>query len=135
MTGRPTESRPPVCRIDEIPDGEARGFGPFGAGRHKTIIVRRADRVFAWLDACPHYGDTPMAWRTDGYLSGDRRHLACHAHGALLEIESGSCVLGPCLGQALQPVPVVLSADGRIWLADEIARPMAEGVARLARPI
>ena len=68
----------------------------------------------AYLDACPHYDGTPMAWRTDAYLSGDGAHLACHSHGARFEIRPpASACSGPCLGQRLQAVPIRV-VDGAI---------------------
>jgi nitrite reductase/ring-hydroxylating ferredoxin subunit len=44
--------------------------------------VRRGEQLHAWRDACPHFGDTPMAWRKDAYLNGDATRIVCHAHGA-----------------------------------------------------
>ena len=51
-------------------------------------------------DACPHYGDTPMAWRTDAYLNAARDRIVCASHGAEFEIETGLCVTGAALGQS-----------------------------------
>ena len=66
-----------LCRLDDLVDGEARGFEVAGLNR-KVILVRRKEKVFAWRDACPHYpAGTPMAWKTDAYLTGDRSRLTC----------------------------------------------------------
>ena len=35
------------------------------------------------------------------------------------EIEDGACVSGPCAGQALEAVPVVLDAEGRVVLIED----------------
>ncbi|MFH1797599.1 MAG: Rieske 2Fe-2S domain-containing protein [Pseudomonadota bacterium] len=106
-----------LCRLDDLAEGEARGFEVAGLNR-KVILVRRRAKVFAWRDACPHYpAGTPMAWKTDAYLTGDRSRLTCHAHGAQFDIETGECVSGPCLGQLLTPVPVTLSQSGGISVA------------------
>ena len=115
-----------LCSIAEVPDGQARGFEVTGLKR-KVIVVRKGGSVFGYLDSCPHYeGGTPMAWRTDRYLNGDGTHLACHSHGALFDIETGVCVLGPCLGQTLTRVPMRLSAFGEIELQPQ---PAAEELA------
>jgi nitrite reductase/ring-hydroxylating ferredoxin subunit len=105
-----------LCSIAEVAEGQARGFVVPGLGR-KVVVVRNGGRVFGYLDSCPHYeGGTPMAWRTDRYLNGDGTHLACHSHGALFDLETGECVLGPCLGQSLTRVPLRVSARGEIEL-------------------
>ena len=105
----------PLCHIDDIPDGAARGFTATPDARRTVIVVRRGDKVNAYVDACPHYvGGTPMAWKKDAYLSGDRQHIACHAHGALFDIDSGDCISGPCLGKRLTRVAIDITSEGEI---------------------
>ena len=62
-----------LCRFDELREGEARAFGPFDDSRVKAFVVAQGGRLYAYWDACPHYGDTPMAWRTNAYLNAARR--------------------------------------------------------------
>jgi naringenin degradation protein FdeD len=106
----------PLCHLDELPDGDSRGFDPFKEGQDTVLVVRHGDQLHAYRDACPHHGGTPMAWRKNAYLNGDRSRIVCHAHGAQFDIATGVCTLGPCLGQALEPVPVVVTGDGEIHL-------------------
>ncbi|MDQ0137619.1 hypothetical protein J2T08_005563 [Neorhizobium galegae] len=54
-----------------------------------------------------------MAWKSDVYLNGEGTHLACHSHGALFDIETGECVLGPCWDK-LTRVELTLPNLGRI---------------------
>jgi nitrite reductase/ring-hydroxylating ferredoxin subunit len=125
--GRPTWSRPvwpprlitmqnsiTLCHLDDIPDGGARGFKPPGLVGKPVIVIRKGGQVHAYRDACPHYDGTPMAWRKDAYLNGDGSYLVCASHGALFEISTGLCILGPCLGDRLEYVAVEISADGDI---------------------
>ena len=93
-----------LCQGIDIPDGASRGFDPLGEGRDTMFVVRRGGRVYGWRNACPHYGDTPMAWRKDAYLSADGTRIVCSAHGAQFVVETGVCTLGPCLGRSLIPV-------------------------------
>ncbi|SFV09245.1 Rieske (2Fe-2S) protein [Pseudoduganella namucuonensis] len=104
-----------LCRLDELPDGESRGFDPLGAGQDSVFVVRRGQRLYGYRDQCPHYGDTPMAWRRHAYLDAARDHIVCAAHGALFRIADGACVRGPCLGQSLAPVRLVVE-DGCVYL-------------------
>lgn len=106
-----------LCRFDELPVFGARGFDPLGAGQDQLFIVRQGDVLRAYRNACPHWQDAPMAWRTDGYLSGDGSHIVCHAHGARFDLESGRCFSGPCLGQTLQALPITIGADGTVVVA------------------
>jgi nitrite reductase/ring-hydroxylating ferredoxin subunit len=106
-----------LCHLKDLPDGDARGFDVPGL-RCKVIVVRRGDAVRGWRDLCPHYaGGTPMAWKRDAYLNGARTHIACHAHGAWFDIDTGACVQGPCLGKRLTRVPLTIDAGGTIRLA------------------
>lgn len=106
-----------LCRAEEVAEGTARGFRVEGL-RAKVIVLRKAGRLHAWLDACPHYeGGTPMAWKSDAYLNGAGTHLACHSHGAQFEMETGVCTLGPCLGQALTRVELHVTAGGEVFAA------------------
>ena len=106
-----------LCRLDDLGDGEARGFGPFADTRAKIVVVRRGERIFGYWDACPHYGDTPMAWRTDAYLNAAGDRIVCASHGAEFEIETGLCVHGAALGLWLKGAPVKIEA-GRVVYGD-----------------
>lgn len=107
-----------LCHLSDLPDGGARGFEVPGL-RCKVIVVRQGDRVHGWRDLCPHYaGGTPMAWKRDAYLNGAGTHIACAAHGAWFEIETGACVQGPCLGKRLTRVPLEIRPDGTVALAN-----------------
>lgn len=120
MTGELETVR--LCHETDVAEGEARGFLPDPQALRAVIVVRREGRFHAYLDSCPHYSSgTPMAWRKDAYLSGDRKHIACHAHGALFEIDSGICVEGPCLGRSLTPVLLTRTEDGSLHAPIEIA--------------
>ncbi len=103
-----------LCPLAALEDGEARGFGPFDGGRTKVVVVRRGEGVRAYWDACPHYGGTPMAWRTNAYLNAARDRIVCASHGAEFDIETGACTLGAALGLSLPPAPVVVDDAGDV---------------------
>jgi nitrite reductase/ring-hydroxylating ferredoxin subunit len=105
-----------LCHLRDLPEGAARGFDPRGEGRDTMFVVRRQG-LHAYRDACPHWQGAPMAWRKDAYLSGDGERIVCHAHGAQFDIATGACVLGPCLGQSLTPVPLIQTDGGEIHVA------------------
>ena len=105
-----------LCHIDELPDGGSRGFDPQRGGQDTLLVVRQGRELFGYADACPHH-DTPMAWRKDAYLDAAGQHIVCAAHGALFDIASGLCVLGPCLGDRLSPVVLTIHDNGEVHLA------------------
>jgi nitrite reductase/ring-hydroxylating ferredoxin subunit len=107
-----------VGRLDDLPEGAARGFDPAGEGRDAFFVVKRGGRLHAWRNACPHQDGAPMAWRKDAYLSADGTRIVCSAHGAQFDIASGVCLRGPCLGQALTPVALETGADGSFRIID-----------------
>lgn len=108
---------PVLCRLSEIPDGDARGVG-LGPGIDKleVILVRRGTRVFGYVNSCPHTG-VALDWTPHQFLDAEGLHIQCATHGALFRIEDGACVYGPCNGRGLTPLPVVV-VDGLIRLAE-----------------
>ena len=117
---RGSTARVRLCRIEELPDGDARGFDPLQRGFDTLFVIRRGDRLHAWRDQCPHMRGVGMAWRKDAYLNAARDRIVCSAHGALFEIETGLCTLGPCVGQSLQPAPVIVDADGTVYFERDL---------------
>lgn len=99
----------------EVPEGSARGYDPEGCGQDTLFAVRSGGELRLWRDRCPHAG-TPMAWRRHAYLNAAGDRIVCAAHGALFETDTGMCVQGPCLGQALQPVAFTVDDVGDIVL-------------------
>lgn len=104
-----------LCHVNELPEGAARGFDPQRTGQDSVLVVRLGERVFAWVDRCPHHG-TPMAWRKNAYLNAAGDRIVCAAHGAQFAIDTGVCTLGPCLGDALTPVPLQIHNNGEVHM-------------------
>ena len=102
----------PLCRLDEIPEGAARGFRlRDAAGREVRIFaVRRGAFAYAYVNRCPHRG-TPLDWLEDQLLDEAGHQLVCATHGARFRVEDGVCLAGPCVGDQLTPVPLALE-DG-----------------------
>jgi nitrite reductase/ring-hydroxylating ferredoxin subunit len=103
-------------RASDIGEDEARAFDAQGA---RLFVVRRAGALYAYWDACPHYGDTPMAWRAGQYLNAERDRIVCASHGAEFEIETGLCTKGAALGKCLRRAPVQTNSRGDLVLGGE----------------
>lgn len=106
MTRTHTGQARELCRLDEIPDGEARGFSvKAGASRREIFVVRKGEKTFGYINSCPHAG-WPLEFIEDQFMTLDKRHIQCVNHGAWFEIETGRCLGGPCKGKSLDPFPV-----------------------------
>ena len=111
----------PLCRLDEIPDGEGRSFS-LGEGdqRLEIFVVRSGEAAFGYLNACPHLG-TPLDWGGfdgDGrFVSADSGNILCATHGAEFRVEDGYCLHGPCAGQRLLAARLTRAGDGLLRFA------------------
>ncbi len=105
-----------LCQLEDITDGEGRGFEMDGGD--DIFVVRRGERVFGYVNSCPHLG-TPLNWASDTFISEDSGLIICATHGALFEIEDGACVSGPCAGQSLESAPVTVDREGQVVLTGD----------------
>ena len=110
-----TQGAQVLCALSDIPDGGSRGILPNSRGRDQGFLVRRGAVVRGYVNNCPHYDRAPLGWKKDAFLNKAGDRIMCAAHGALFRIEDGVCEIGPCLGQALEPLPVRVQ-DGQILL-------------------
>jgi len=107
-----------LCRLAEIADPGSRGFElDDRPGGRAIFLVRRGATLAAYVNSCPHTGG-PLDWVEDQFLDLDRRHILCATHGALFRVEDGHCLAGPCKGQGLTAVAIVV-AEGEVRLAKE----------------
>ncbi len=112
MTGRLRA----LCRLEEIADGESKGFeGPAGSFVG-LFAVRQGDDVHVYINACPHIG-TPLDWVPGRFLSADRSRIICATHGAEFGIDDGVCTRGPCVGDVLERVLIEVN-DGVIYVPE-----------------
>lgn len=113
------EQAPFIPGSEALHEGEPILFakrGLFGRPRVGGILVATAAGPRAFENLCPHV-PIPLDRGEGDLLSEDGRLLACQTHGALFTKETGSCVSGPCAGEALRRIPIVRSGDG--WAVEE----------------
>lgn len=100
-----------VCRLADLEEHGARAFTVGGdEWPMRGLVVRTADGVRGYVNRCPHAGH-PLNLLPHRFLTPDRALILCSSHGALFEKTTGLCLAGPCSGQALEPIPLVVVAD------------------------
>ena len=111
-----TTTRSALIAFDAIEDGGlAEVEGTVDGDAESLILHRDGGRVRAWFNVCPHAGRR-LDWAPGQFLKSKDGLLVCAAHGASFELEGGTCVAGPCRGEALRAVAVEVSAEGDVLL-------------------
>ncbi len=101
----------PICSSADIAPMQARAFAHDGVN---IIIWRQGQNLRGFVNACPHLG-TPLEIFANRLLDDTGTMLVCATHGARFNAH-GTCISGPCVGDALAPLPLA-EADGKIMLA------------------
>lgn len=116
MLKNKTTSKDMLCPVQEIPEGEAKGFtnsrGEFEPG---IFIVNKNGRLYGYENRCPHTG-TPLDWKPNDFLDKDNTYIQCSTHGALFQIEDGLCIHGPCTNQSLAKIDLDVTGGKVYWL-------------------
>ncbi|MDD2876937.1 MAG: Rieske (2Fe-2S) protein [Acidiphilium sp.] len=109
-----------ICRTVEIEDSQVSGFVLMRAeetGESKPwpiLITRRANQFFGFENACPHQGSR-LDTRPGEFLDEDGNFITCGQHHAQFDLDTGHCFIGPCQGQHLTPIALVID-DGDVCL-------------------
>jgi len=108
-----------ICPLHELADPGSRGF-TLGRGEWplKGFVVRKGETVRAYVNHCPHAG-YPLNWNPDQFLAPELAVIRCVMHGALFEVATGDCIVGPCVGHALQPLEIHVR-NGYVILDDSV---------------
>ena len=100
----------PVCHIDDLPNPGTRSVQDQHQDRDIAFVVRHHQDYSAFYNQCPHTG-APLNWQPDRFLTIDERHILCGIHGARFRLTDGLCISGPCVGQSLTAITVVVKND------------------------
>ncbi|MFH1806661.1 MAG: Rieske (2Fe-2S) protein [Pseudomonadota bacterium] len=105
-----------LCELSDLDATGAREFS-FGERMERigVFVVREKDEVYGYINSCPHIG-VPLNLEADEFISDLGHDIICSTHGARFRISDGFCLSGPCEGDALEPVAVILQ-DGKVLLA------------------
>ena len=101
----------PLCAGDAIAEGATKEFR-FGGNSPFAfrLFIYNDNGIFrAFRNNCPHF-DVPLNYAPDEIFTPDHRYFRCMTHNARFDKSTGNCVDGPCMGQALEPIPLALDA-------------------------
>ena len=80
------------------------------------FAARFRGKLVAYQNLCRHIPIT-IDYDDNEFFDKDRSHFICQTHGAIYDPLTGKCVRGPCPGEFLFPLKIVVE-DGVIWLAE-----------------
>jgi nitrite reductase/ring-hydroxylating ferredoxin subunit len=98
-----------LCSADDLLEGSAKGFS---TDTDSLFALKRDGQIFVYRNSCPHLG-VELNWLEDQFLDADGVLIQCATHGALFEVETGTCVAGPCRGKSLAAIPFSV-IDGQV---------------------
>ncbi|MFC6841937.1 Rieske (2Fe-2S) protein [Xanthomonas theicola] len=105
-----------LAQLDQIEPGAlVEVEAQVGGVGESLLLYRDGDAVRAWLNICPHAGRR-LDWAPGQFLKSREGHVVCAAHGAAFELQQGGCVSGPCRGDTLRAVQVMVR-EGQVLLA------------------
>jgi nitrite reductase/ring-hydroxylating ferredoxin subunit len=105
-----------LVRVEALADPCAIVVTPDGAQPFLSVVVtRRGAAIAAFRNKCPHAGYPLQRW--DGrVMVQEGRFMVCGAHGASFTLEEGLCAGGPCNGDPLERIAIVIR-DGCVEVA------------------
>ncbi len=106
-----------LCPVDDIAEGEARGFPPPPGGLIGLFALRRHGEVKVYVNACPHLG-VSLDWAAGRFLDEAGELIVCATHGARFRPEDGLCLAGPCRGDRLEAVLTEIN-DGMLCVPED----------------
>ena len=95
-----------ICRVDEVPPGERRGFRVDGVS-HPVMVTNLDGELIATASMCPHE-DVSLV---EGAQDGD--WLTCPGHGYEFNLRSGRCAHDPRLVLPRYPLSVI---GDEVWV-------------------
>jgi nitrite reductase/ring-hydroxylating ferredoxin subunit len=108
-----------LARLDE--DGKVQPWPIF--------VVRSGGSFLAYVNRCPHQGSR-LDFEPKQFLDPTHRFLMCGKHGSEFDIATGRCLKGPCQGEQLEGIEVVVDGDDicviGVQLAEEDGLDLAE---------
>ena len=104
-----------LVALQDLKDPDSRGYTlATGQGPLEVFVVRKGYKVYGYMNHCPHTG-VNLDWTPDQFLDLTCGFIQCATHGALFRIEDGMCLRGPCAGERLRSIELLIEC-GEVFL-------------------
>ena len=111
-----------LCAVEDITDGKAMDFDiELGGVKRILFAVRQGEKVFVYLNYCPHMG-RPLNFAPGRFLLKDDEEIFCAFHYACFRIEDGYCTDGPCRNYSLGRFATRVE-NGEVFIGEELIWP------------
>jgi len=108
----------PLTHIDFLQNDACMEFCLYKNGRpYYAFLIKKNDNFYAYANTCPHQ-NRMLQWGQNQFLTKDKAKVMCAAHGATFEIETGLCDAGPCTGDRLTQLPIII--DNNVVLVTHV---------------
>jgi nitrite reductase/ring-hydroxylating ferredoxin subunit len=116
VTSLPVPRGAALMKRDDVPEsGAIVVHAGEGDARVALILTRHSAGLSCFRNRCAH-ANYPLQ-RADGRIVvQEARFLVCAAHGASYTLNDGACAGGPCNGDGLERVAIVIR-DGVVFTA------------------
>lgn len=105
-----------LCLLSELVDGRAHIVAdPLNPGPATLLLLRSADKVFGFVNRCPHFG-VPLAQRQEQLLFKPHASVSCNVHYSRFRWQDGVCEFGECEGESLTSVSIKVDDDRVYWM-------------------
>lgn len=103
----------PSCDVREKEEGVRFDLPMLGA--HVTgFVIRSHGHAYAYVNQCAHV-PVELDWEHGKFFNVTQEWLICATHGAMYAPHTGYCVMGPCKGKQLKPIPLQ-ELEGMIYI-------------------
>ncbi len=104
-----------LCHVDDLENDQSKSF-TIKLKRKPTdiFLIKKDNTVFGYINICPHAG-APMEWNPDEFLDENKESIICAMHGAKFSIEEGNCIGGPCNGDGLTKIDLVIENNDILY--------------------
>ena len=105
-----------LAPLEDVPSAAAIVvYAGEGDTRVSLILTRQSEAIACFRNRCAH-ASYPLQ-RADGRIVvQEGRYLVCAAHGASYTLSDGACAGGPCNGDGLERIAIVVR-DGVVFTA------------------
>jgi nitrite reductase/ring-hydroxylating ferredoxin subunit len=104
-----------IVAVSELKLGATVKFEFSKAGKPvEGFVANIGGRIVAYENVCAHI-PLSVDCGDNRFFTTDGAHFVCHNHGALFEPLTGLCTRGPCEGEHLKTLPIVIR-DGSVWM-------------------